>query len=76
VATATAAELAALGAGNDEYEARFGYVFLIRARGLSAAEMLAALRERLHNSPDVELEIAAEQQREITRLRLEAILAA
>ncbi|MHB8694890.1 MAG: 2-oxo-4-hydroxy-4-carboxy-5-ureidoimidazoline decarboxylase [Solirubrobacteraceae bacterium] len=76
VGTASASELAALRAGNDEYEARFGHVFLIRAQGLSAGEMLVALRERLHNSPEVELEIAAEQQREITRLRLDAILAA
>jgi OHCU decarboxylase len=76
VGTASASELAALRACNEEYEARFGHVFLIKAAGLSAAEMLAALRERLHNSPETELEIAAAQQREITRLRLDAILPA
>jgi OHCU decarboxylase len=76
VATASASELAALRAGNKAYEARFGHVFLIRARGLSAARILTALEERLGNPPEVELELAAAQQREITRLRLEDILVA
>ena len=60
--------------GNREYEARFGHVFLIRASGRSAEEMLAALRERLGNDPATELGIAAEQQREIMHLRLEKLL--
>src|ERR1700749_1308799 len=38
---------AALAAGNADYEQRFGHVFLICASGLSGAQMLAALRERL-----------------------------
>jgi OHCU decarboxylase len=61
---------------NDRYEARFGHVFLIRAAGRDAAEMLAALRERLDHSPEEELTIAAGQQREITRRRIEDLLAA
>ena len=73
--TASADELAALREGNERYEARFGHVFLIRARGLDAGQMLAALRERLGHPPARELEIASEQQREITRLRLRALLA-
>ncbi len=56
--------------GNVAYEERFGHVFLIRAAGRSAEEMLAALDERLGNDPATELEVAAEQQHEITRLRL------
>jgi 2-oxo-4-hydroxy-4-carboxy-5-ureidoimidazoline decarboxylase len=56
-----------------EYERRFGFVFLIRARGRSAAELLAALRERLEHPPELEFAIACTQQREITRLRLEAL---
>jgi OHCU decarboxylase len=74
-AAASADEVAALLTGNERYEARFGHVFLIRASGLDAAEMLAALRERLGNPPERELAIAAGQQREITRLRLRALLA-
>jgi 2-oxo-4-hydroxy-4-carboxy-5-ureidoimidazoline decarboxylase len=73
--SASAEERAALQAGNERYEAKFGHVFLIRASGLDAAEMLAALNERLDNTPTRELEIAAGQQREITRLRLQALLA-
>jgi OHCU decarboxylase len=74
-AAASAEELAALAAGNDRYEANFGHVFLIRARGLDAGAMLAALHDRLDNPPADELEIAAAQQREITRLRLQDLLA-
>jgi OHCU decarboxylase len=73
-AAASAEELAALAQGNERYEARFGHVFLIRASGLSAAEMLCALDERLGHTPEQELAIAAAQQREITRLRLRALL--
>jgi 2-oxo-4-hydroxy-4-carboxy-5-ureidoimidazoline decarboxylase len=60
----------ALAAGNVEYCRRFGFVFLIRARGRSAAEMLAALRERIDNSAEIEFATACGQQREITALRL------
>lgn len=59
---------------NDAYYERFGYVFLINATGKGAAEMLAALEERIDNDPADELAIAAEQQRQITRLRLEKLL--
>jgi OHCU decarboxylase len=64
----------ALREGNERYEAKFGHVFLIRAKGLDATRMLSALRERLDNSPERELSIAASQQREIAHLRLEDLL--
>jgi allantoicase len=73
-ASAEEATLAALHEGNLAYEARFGHVFLIRAAGRSADEMLAALRERLDNDPATELQVAAEQQRQITALRLDKLL--
>lgn len=57
-------------AGNREYEQRFGHVFLINATGKNADEMLEALRDRLRNDLKSELAEAAEQQRQITRLRL------
>jgi OHCU decarboxylase len=66
--------LRALDAGNREYEERFGHVFLINATGRSAEEMLEALRARLGNDPATELAEAAEQQRQITRLRLEKLV--
>jgi 2-oxo-4-hydroxy-4-carboxy-5-ureidoimidazoline decarboxylase len=59
-----------LAAGNREYEARFGYIFIICATGRSAAEMLDVLERRLGHDADEELSIAAEEQRRITRLRL------
>ena len=66
--------LAALGAQNAAYEQKFGYVFIVCATGKSADEMLAILEARLPNAPDDELQLAAAEQREITRLRLEKLL--
>lgn len=63
-----------LRAGNVAYEERFGHVFLIRAAGRSATEILAALDERLTHDPETERRIAAEQLREIAVLRLESTL--
>jgi len=63
-----------LTAANREYEQRFGYIYIVFATGKSAEEMLALARERLRNVPDVELRTAAEEQRKITRLRLEKLL--
>ena len=65
-----AAIAAALADGNRAYEERFGRVFLIRAAGRSAAEILAALTERLTHTPAEEEPIVAEQLREIAVLRL------
>ena len=59
---------------NDEYERRFGYIFLINATGKSPEQMLAALRERLGNPPESELRIAAGELAAITRLRLLKLL--
>lgn len=67
----TLAELADL---NRRYADRFGHVFLVCATGRTAAEMLAIGRKRLGNDPETELAIAAEEQRKITRLRLEKLL--
>ena len=60
--------------GNRDYERRFGYIFIVCATGKSAPEMLAILEERLANEAAVELPIAAEEQRRITRLRLGRLL--
>jgi 2-oxo-4-hydroxy-4-carboxy-5-ureidoimidazoline decarboxylase len=63
-----------LAQANREYEARFGYIFIVCATGKSAEEMLALLERRMTHAPDDELAVAAEQQREIARLRLERLL--
>jgi OHCU decarboxylase len=66
--------LAVLAEGNRLYEERFGHVFLISAAGRSAQDVLAALRQRIENDPATELNVAAEEQRKITRLRLKSML--
>jgi OHCU decarboxylase len=74
VMQAADATLAALAAENRRYEDRFGHVFLIAAAGRTAEEILEALRQRMSNDAVKELEIAAAEQRKITRLRLERML--
>ena len=76
IAQADEEVLEGLAKGNRLYEERFGHIFIVCATGKSAAEMLAALRERLDNPPERELEIAAGEQAKITRLRLEKLLKA
>ncbi|HEY4242736.1 MAG TPA: allantoicase [Kofleriaceae bacterium] len=65
-------ELAVL---NEQYAERFGFIFLICATGRTAESMLADLRARLRNDVATELRIAAEEQLQITRLRLGKLLA-
>lgn len=59
-----------LAEGNLDYEQRFGHVFLIRAAGRTAEEMLAALTERLRNDPRTERDVVRRELAEIVRLRL------
>ncbi|WP_265522240.1 2-oxo-4-hydroxy-4-carboxy-5-ureidoimidazoline decarboxylase [Oerskovia flava] len=63
-----------LAEGNRAYEERFGYVFLVRAAGRDAHEILAALDERLGHAPHEEIQVAARNLREIAVLRLERML--
>lgn len=66
--------LKSLATVNREYERRFGYIYIVCASGLSADEMLAGAERRLRNEAGTELAVAAEEQRKITRLRLEKLL--
>jgi 2-oxo-4-hydroxy-4-carboxy-5-ureidoimidazoline decarboxylase len=59
-----------LAEGNRRYEERFGHVFLIRAVGRSAEEMLAALEQRLGFDDDTERDVVRRELAEIVRLRL------
>jgi OHCU decarboxylase len=70
---AARAELAEL---NREYEAKFGYIFIICATGKSPAQVLAALKSRMANDAETELKVASAEQRRITQLRLEKLLEA
>ncbi len=60
----------ALAEVNRLYEEKFGYIFIVCATGKSAEEMLVLCRERIHNAADMELRIAADEQRKITEIRL------
>jgi len=60
----------ALAEGNRAYEQRFKRIFIVCASGKSAIEILEILRRRLRNDDKTELQEAAEQQRQITRIRL------
>ncbi|UEG48712.1 2-oxo-4-hydroxy-4-carboxy-5-ureidoimidazoline decarboxylase [Ferruginibacter lapsinanis] len=64
----------ALAKGNDLYENKFGFIFIVCATGKTAEEMLQLLQERLPNNKAEEIKIAAEEQNKITKLRLEKLL--
>jgi 2-oxo-4-hydroxy-4-carboxy-5-ureidoimidazoline decarboxylase len=70
VAAAGDAVKIALAEANQEYEQRFRNTFIVCATGKSALEILEILRRRLQNDGPTELRQAAEQQRQITRIRL------
>jgi len=71
VENAEAETLAKIAAGNRLYEERFGHIYIVCATGKSAAQMLSILESRLGADADTELRVAAGEQRQITRLRLE-----
>jgi len=59
-----------LATGNALYEQRFGFTYIVCATGKSAEEMLTILNRRLAGDHATELREAAEQQRQITQIRL------
>lgn len=63
-----------LAEANRLYEERHGHIFIVCATGKSAGEMLGLCRERLGNTAETELSIAAEEQRKITEIRLVKLL--
>lgn len=73
-AAADEATLDALAKGNADYEAKFGFIFIVCATGKTAAQMLALLGERLPNARAHELRVAAGEQAKITEIRLEKLL--
>src|ERR1043165_1874965 len=64
----------AIAQGNELYETRFGFIFIMCASGKSADEILTSLTERLANDAGTEMRIAAAEQRKITKLRLQKLL--
>jgi OHCU decarboxylase len=64
-----------LARANRAYFEKFGYIYIVCATGKSAEAMLAILNQRLQNDAPSEISVAAEQQRLITRIRLDKLLA-
>ncbi|WP_194893255.1 2-oxo-4-hydroxy-4-carboxy-5-ureidoimidazoline decarboxylase [Catenulispora pinisilvae] len=58
---------------NAEYEQVFGHVFLIRAAGRSAEEILAGARRRLDHDAATEQQVVRAELAEIVLLRLERV---
>jgi OHCU decarboxylase len=69
-----AAVRAALAEANAAYERQFGRIYLVCAAGRSAEELLADIAVRMTNDPEREREVAVEEQRKITRLRLNTLI--
>jgi 2-oxo-4-hydroxy-4-carboxy-5-ureidoimidazoline decarboxylase len=74
VNAATKETIEALSKSNHLYEEKFGYIFIVCATGKTAEEMLAILHTRLPNTPEQEILIAADEQNNITKLRIEKLL--
>jgi OHCU decarboxylase len=56
--------------GNARYEQLYGFTYIVCATGKSTEEMLVILKRRLTSNREAELREAAEQQRQITQIRL------
>ena len=70
VLSADAITKLALEKANQHYEQKFGRIFIVCAAGKIPAEILAILETRMQSDAATELHEAAEQQRQITQLRL------
>jgi 2-oxo-4-hydroxy-4-carboxy-5-ureidoimidazoline decarboxylase len=72
----TDAELAEFTRLNDAYKTKFGFPFIICARLNAKSAILAAMQNRLSNSPDVEFVTALGEIEKIAWLRLQDTLVA
>ena len=64
-----------LAKGNNAYEEKFHFIFIVCATGKSAEEMLYLLKSRLRNNYEDELMIAMNEQNKITQIRLQKLIA-
>ncbi|MBE3001665.1 2-oxo-4-hydroxy-4-carboxy-5-ureidoimidazoline decarboxylase [Nocardiopsis sp. HNM0947] len=60
--------------GQEEYEDRFGQIYLVCASGRGPRDLLADLVERLYNDRDTELAVVGDELRKIAGLRLVKLL--
>ncbi len=74
VGTASKDIIEALAKANNDYEHKFGFIFIVCATGRSAAEMLRLLLDRISNIRSAELNIAMGEQHKITILRFKKLI--
>jgi 2-oxo-4-hydroxy-4-carboxy-5-ureidoimidazoline decarboxylase len=65
----------ALAVANEQYEQRFGHIYLVCAAGRTGAELLDVLHDRLQNEPEEEWQVVRAELQKINALRLQHILA-
>ena len=66
--------LKSLQQANQQYEDKFGFIFIVSATGKSAEEMLSILQRRLNNTREDEMNNARDEQNKITLLRLQKLI--
>ncbi|MFT6206185.1 MAG: 2-oxo-4-hydroxy-4-carboxy-5-ureidoimidazoline decarboxylase [Colwellia sp.] len=75
VNTATEQALSELKRLNDDYQEKFGFIFIVCATGKTATQMLDILVKRYANNRAEEIINAAEEQRKILQLRIVKMIA-
>jgi 2-oxo-4-hydroxy-4-carboxy-5-ureidoimidazoline decarboxylase len=75
VSAADGETAAALAESNEEYERRFGHIYLVSAAGRTGPQLLALLRARLRNSPESEWQVVRTELQKINEIRLREMLA-
>ncbi|OUS03539.1 hypothetical protein A9Q86_01105 [Flavobacteriales bacterium 33_180_T64] len=63
-----------LATANQEYENKFGYIFIVSASGKSAEDMLTIINTRLLHNPEDEIYVAMNEQHKITVIRLAKLI--
>lgn len=58
---------------NEAYVSKHGFIYIVCATGKLAGEMLQLLKERMNNSTEKEIRIAAAEQNKITHLRIDKL---
>ena len=66
----TEAEATHLASGNEAYQARFGFPFILAVKGRSKDAIIQSLETRLKNDPQSEFTEALQQIEQIALLRL------
>jgi 2-oxo-4-hydroxy-4-carboxy-5-ureidoimidazoline decarboxylase len=69
-----AAMMARLWTAAERYTKQFGFGFVMYVDGLSAADVLSGIEDRLHHSPETERKVVRNELARINRTRLERML--